>query len=148
VHYENRGVDPAYMQLDAWPLSRFGLHFGVVIRVARSIDLVAAYAHIFQETLVVQAPEHKDAAAISMEYAAAQNNEDVIRNIDKRTGVPPSRGEMAPVKPEVKPAGGNGTARLTQISTQTPAGQPPYIINSGTYRSQIDVVSVGMNVHF
>jgi len=148
AHYENRGVDPAYMQLDAWPLSRFGVHFGVVMRIAHSIDLVAAYSHIFQETLIVQAPDHAEGADISRDYAAAGNNEDVIHNIDKRTGVAPSRSEPAPILNETKPAGGNGTARLTSISTLTPSAQPPWIINAGTYRSQIDVVSVGMNVHF
>jgi hypothetical protein len=149
VHYENRGVDPSYMQIDYWPVSNFGLHMGIVIRVARSIDFVASYAHIFQETLVIGAPPHDEGENISMAYAAAGNNEDAIKAIDKRTGVPPSRSEPAPVLEEnPKPTNPTATARLTQNVTQSPAGEPPWVINSGTYRSGIDVFSAGMNMHF
>ncbi|HKU44701.1 MAG TPA: hypothetical protein VJR89_41360 [Polyangiales bacterium] len=149
AHYENRGVDPSYMQIDYWPVSRVGLHFGVNLRVSRTFDFFAAYAHIFQETIVVSAPPHAEGVDISRAYAAANNDSDAILNIDKHTGVPPSRAEPAPVLEEdPKPANPNAQARVAQNVTKSPLGQPPYIINSGTYRSGLDVFSAGMNVHF
>ena len=149
AHYENRGIDPAYMQLDYWPVSRVGLHFGVIMRVSRSIDLLASYAHMFDETIVVAAPEHADGMAISAAYAAAGNNSDAIRNIDKRVGVAASRSQPAAVLEETnKPANPDATARLAQNVTKSPNGTPPFIINSGTYRSHIDVFAVGLNAHF
>jgi hypothetical protein len=53
AHYETRGLDADYMQIDFWPLRRIGLHGGVIVRVAKQIDFVFAYAHIIQETLRV-----------------------------------------------------------------------------------------------
>jgi hypothetical protein len=148
VHYENRGIDPSYMQLDYWPLSRVGLHFGVKFRIARSVDFVASFAHIFQETLVVTAPPHAEGDTISAAYQASGNNEDTIRAINKRVGVMASRSDPPPDILEEPTQKGDGVARLTQNATKSPAGEPPFVINSGTYRSSINVVSAGMNLHF
>lgn len=149
AHYETRGVDPGYMQIDYWPVSRIGLHMGVSLRVFRTFDFFASYAHIFQETIVVGAPPHDEAANIAMAYGAADRNSDAIQNIDKRSGVPPSRAEPAPVLEEdPKPANQDAQARVAQNVTKSTSTEPPYIINSGTYRSGIDVFSVGLNVHF
>lgn len=145
AHYETRGVDPAYMQLDYWPVSRLGLHAGVMLRVSRTIDLIASFSHIFQETLVVAAPDHKTGEAIYEEEYKVTGK---VSNVDKRSGTPPSRGMPAPVMEEIKPTSPDGSARLTQNLTKTAAGEPPVIINSGTYRSGMNVLAVGMNVHF
>jgi hypothetical protein len=144
AHYENRGVEPNYMQIDYWPLSRVGLHAGVKFRVAHSIDLTASYAHIFQETLVVGAPPYDTGDNISAKYASTG----VIEAIDKHSGVAPSRGEDPPLLIEQPPPRMDGSARLIQNTTQVSAGKPPWIINSGTYRSGFDVVAIGANVHF
>jgi long-subunit fatty acid transport protein len=151
AHYENRGVDPSYMQIDYWPVSRFGLHAGVKVRVGRAIDLIASYAHIFQETLTVGAPsvppEHVPpepaANTIYGDYAMTG----VVDHIAKNVGAV-ARGGEAPVKPEPSPGKIDGTARLTQNTTTVPPNNPPFIINSGTYRSGIDVVAVGVRVHY
>jgi len=50
-----------------WTASRIGMHGGVTVRVSNAVDLVFAYAHVFQETLIVQPPPHlgrNDAYAI------------------------------------------------------------------------------------
>lgn len=144
AHYENRGVDPSYMQLDYWPLSRFGIHAGIKFRVSRTIDLVASYAHIFQETLVVGAPPHGMASDIYKQYA----KDGTITAIDKHAGQVGVDGSDPPILEEPKPAQVDGTARLSQVAPYATAGTPPYIVNSGTYRSSIDVVAIGANVHF
>jgi len=143
VHYENRGVDPSYMQVDYWPLQRLGLHAGVRVRVAHTIDLMLAYAHIFQETLVVGAPSHQNFDVIGMQYASTG----AVNNIDKRVGVP-TLGMPGPPLEEAKPAAVDGEARLTQNFSKALPGTPPAIVNAGTYRSGIDVVSISLNVHY
>lgn len=143
VHFENRGVDPAYMQVDYWPVQRLGLHAGFKVRVGGRVDLVFAYAHIFQETLTVSAPPHENFDKIGMQYAQTGT----VTNIDKRVGVPSSTMPLTPLE-EPKPASSDGEARLTQNFAKALPGTPPVIINSGTYRSSFDIVSAGINLHF
>lgn len=144
AHYENRGVDPAYMQIDFWPVSRVGLHAGVKIRVARTIDLVLSYAHMFQETLVLGAPVNDTNDKIVGRY----NMTGLVDAIDKRVGAPASRGMEVPPLEEQKPARVDATAALPQNATQASSSRPPYVVNAGTYRSSIDVIAIGANVHF
>jgi hypothetical protein len=147
THYETRGVTPEYMQIDFWPVSRVGVHGGVMVRVAKSIDLVLAYAHIFQETIVVAAPEHKLKDEIDVERVATGGKS---RNIDKRVGVLLDRTTMAGLTQAEEPSQGSpdGTARLNQVLSRTASNAPPYIINAGRYRSNFDILSVGVNAHF
>lgn len=144
AHYESRGVDPDYMQIDYWPVSRIGLHAGVRFRVAGRIDITASYAHIFDETIVTGAPADEP---IETSFPRFQSTGEVT-TIDKRTGVMVGRGMPPPSLPEVNPnVKRDGTARYTQYVTKV-SGQTPWIINSGTYRSNINVFAAGVNVHF
>jgi hypothetical protein len=145
AHYETRGIDPAYMQIDYWPVSRFGLHAGVRFRVAHALDLVFSYAHIIQETITVGAPAPGKLNDIYKEFESTGQ----VSAIDKRAGVAMSRGEVIPELPEVPPAAPeDAKGAVLQNTTQTSSTNPPWVINSGTYRSSIDVVTVGVNVHF
>ncbi len=58
VSFETRGVDKSYTQIDFMPLMRFGIHAGMTVRFGR-LDLSAAYAHIFQESIDVSPSEAK-----------------------------------------------------------------------------------------
>jgi hypothetical protein len=145
VHWENRGIDPNYMQIDFWPVSRLGLHGGVIIRVFRSVDIAVSYAHIFQEDIVVQPPSHLAAGEIFRNMSDPSKANAV--NIDKTVGIAESAQgrvvlEEAPVKNP------DGTASLKQNILVGTSGMPPWIINSGTYRSNYNVVAAGVNVHF
>jgi hypothetical protein len=144
AHYESRGVNPDFMQIDYWPVSRIGLHAGVKFRISGRIDLTASYAHIFQETIVTGAPANESGETSYPKFAATGE----VTTIDKRVGVA-GRGQMAPVKeepPYTEPR--DGTARVAQYATKSVSGQSPWIVNSGTYRSDLDIVAVGVNVHF
>jgi long-subunit fatty acid transport protein len=146
AHYENRGVDPDFMQIDFWPLARVGLHTGVIVRAGESIDFVLAYAHIFQETLVVAPPAHKTRQDVDAERSEPGN---FSTHIDKTVGVPVARDGTGQEVLEENPQGTpDGTASLNQQVNRTGPGSPPYIINAGRYRSNFDVISVGANVHF
>jgi hypothetical protein len=156
VNYETRGLDPRYMQIDFWPVARIGVHGGVMVRVAKFIDLVASFGHIFQETITAEPPPHQLRQEISECWAGSNMDPTVtcqappgqIRTIDKSIGKVGANRMPPPVVEEPPHGKGNGTARLAQQVTITAAGQPPYIVNSGKYRSNIDVIAFGVNVHY
>jgi hypothetical protein len=147
AHYETRGVDPDYMQIDFFPLQRVGLHGGVIVRVANAIDLVFSYAHIFQEELVVALPSHMERADID---DARIMGDGTVYNVSKRVDAPIDRGGVSGTTVLEEPSQGasDGTAKVNQILSRTGPDQPPWIINAGRYRSSIDVLAVGVNVHF
>jgi hypothetical protein len=149
AHYENRGVDPSRMQIDFWPVSRVGLHGGFTVRVSNAVDLTFSYAHIFQEDIVVAPPAHMDRMDIDRERA--MNGGAPPTNIDKTVGVQmgfggAAMGEYVLENPPVENP--DATAAQVQVLQRTAQNIPPYIINSGTYRSNIDIISVGVTTHF
>ncbi|HET6336612.1 MAG TPA: hypothetical protein VFG30_25490 [Polyangiales bacterium] len=144
AHYETRGVDPDFMQIDYWPLSRVGLHAGVKFRISGTIDITASYAHIFQETLVTGAPQDEPGAMSYEKYA--QTGE--VTTIDKRVGAVARGTVQTPLEEPNPNAKRDGTARLAQYVTKSVDGRPPWIVNSGTYRSNFNVFAAGVNVHF
>jgi len=165
AHYETRGVNPDYMQIDFWPVSRVGLHGGVTVRVYKSIDLVLSYAHIFQETIIVAAPDHQHRSEIYACYAPPPADPNTpapqrtcnapagqVRNIDKSAGPPILNSDGTTSQPSVleeKSQGArDGTAKLDQNLNRVANGEPPWIINAGRYRSHFDIIAAGVNVHF
>jgi hypothetical protein len=146
AHYETSGVTADYMQIDFWPVERLGLHTGVLLRVAKSIDLVFSYAHVFQETIVVAAPEHRARELIDDERVLTGGRS---RNIDKTVGVLLDRaGNGQTVLTERSQGSPDGTAKLNQVLSRTAGDQPPWVVNAGRYRSSFDILSAGVNVHF
>ncbi len=149
AHWENRGVNPDYMQIDFWPVSRVGLHTGFTVRIANAVDFVFSYAHIFQEDIVVAAPDHLDRAAIDTERAMFGGKS---QHIDKTAGSITGFGMVGSngqyVLEEPSQGSPDGTARVNQVLSRTANGQPPMIINAGRYRSNFDILAVGLNVHF
>jgi hypothetical protein len=148
VHYETLGVDPDYMQIDFWPMTRIGIHGGVTVRVSNAVDLVFAYAHVFQETLIVQPPPHLER---NDAYAIFESTDGrFLESIDKTVGVEIERGTGRGIDVLDAPSQGSadGTARVRQVVSRVATGQPPYITNAGRYRSNLDLLAVGVNVHF
>lgn len=133
ANYETRGVDPRYMNVDFWPLQRVGLHGGVSVRIDRRIDLTFAYGHIMQEDLAVAAPPH----------GSPQDGA-----ISKVVGTPSFAGGLEPLQERNAPVSPDGTAALQQEITVESATDPPTVVNSGIYRSHIDVLAVGLLYHF
>jgi long-chain fatty acid transport protein len=151
AHWENRGVDPDYMQIDLWPVSRFGLHGGVTVRVGNAVDLTFSYAHIFQEDILVAPPAHRTGMEIDVARSTDPNKR--AYNIDKASGAVLRRGPVGvngQVVLEEPPLNGtpDGTAKLNQVLSRTASNQPPYIVNSGRYYSSYDILALGVNVHF
>ncbi len=155
VNYETRGIDPSYMQIDFFPVSRVGLSGGVIFRVAKSIDLVASYGHIFQETIIAAPPPHQDRTVISdcqagntMDRSQCLAPVGQVGAIDKSTGPFLVRGEVPPPLEAASQGTPDATAKLQQSVSTNPPGQPPYVVNSGRYSSHFDVIAVGVHAHF
>jgi hypothetical protein len=148
VHYETLGVDPGYMQVDFWPMSRIGVHGGVIVRVSNAIDLVLSYAHVFQDTLIVAPPPHLERNAAYARFEASDGRE--LATIDKTVGTEIDRGTGKGVELLFAPSQGpaDGTASVRQVVSRVATGQPPYITNGGRYRSSLDMLAAGVNVHF
>jgi hypothetical protein len=148
VHYETLGVEPGYMQVDFWPMSRIGVHGGVIVRVSNAIDLVFSYAHVFQDTLIVAPPPHLERNEAYARFEASDGRE--LSTIDKTVGVEIGRGTGKGVDLLFAPSQGppDGTASVRQVVSRVATGQPPYITNGGRYRSNLDMLAVGVNVHF
>jgi hypothetical protein len=120
------------------------------VRVANAIDFVVSYAHIFQEDIVVAPPEHRFRQDIEIERAAFDGTS---QNIDKTTGAVLGRGQVGMngqyvLEERNPPSSPDGTARVNQVLSRTASDQPPWIINSGTYRSNFDILAVGVTVHY
>jgi len=133
AHYETRGVTPAYMNVDFWPVSRVGLHGGVTVRLDQRVDLTFAYGHIMQETIVVAAP------------ASVSEDE---RPFSRNVGVAITSGSYAPMNEQDAPSDADGVADLRQQETKMLVNRYPTVVNAGRYRSSIDVVAVGIQYHF
>lgn len=81
---ETRGIDPAFANVDFLPVRRLGLHLGCTMRLTEKIDLTAAYAHLFQETLDVRPAA--EAGGARLRQMAADNTGRVINAGTYRTG--------------------------------------------------------------
>ncbi len=141
--YETRGIDASYANIDVMPFSRIGLSLGAVYRVGRW-DLMLAYAHVFQETLIVAPPDH-------------QNRQDSVEGdptsgFDQRIGAACTSDAPGPdcdpvADPSVE-SNPDATARLQQSSILEQAGQLNRVVNAGKYTASYNVLSFGFNYRF
>lgn len=138
AHLETRGVEPGLAQVDFMPFARAGVHAGLTVRVDDWIDLRAGYAYIRQETLTVRPPPHQDRSEGGFDKTVGNPGEGRLGDDGDE--------EVLQEQPPVTTA--NGTAALTQQVVRTSEADPPYIINAGTYRSQMHVLSVGARLRF
>jgi hypothetical protein len=144
VFYEDRGIDPAYANIDSFAFARVGFGVGVMWRVG-DFDLKAAYGHIFQETLRVAPPEHQNRELF--------DPSDVTSGFDKRVGGTFDDegnrvgGEVLEDPDAPSPDDADAVARLQQ-SSAIPAMDNPRIINAGEYTASFNIISVGATYHW
>ena len=144
VFYENRGVEPAYVNIDNFALARVGFGLGFMWRV-RDFDLTAAYGHIFQETVRIAPPEHQDARLYDTDKM------DPLTGFDKRVGGTFDAGGnrvggVVLEDPDApSPGDADAVARLQQTSVLNSA---PRVINAGEYTASFNIISVGAVYHW
>jgi hypothetical protein len=137
--FETRGVDASFANIDTFAFARFGFGLGLQIRFG-SIDLSAAYAHIFSETLDVAPPPHQ---------ARQDATDDPQSGFDQRIyrdGVLSDRPRTDPAAPSPKNA--DATASFQQPAVFDSADLPRRVVNAGKYTASFDVISVAFAYRF
>jgi len=141
--YETRGINAGFASIDSMPFSRVGLSFGAVARMGRW-DLRLAYAHVFQETLIVAPPAHQN------RQAGAEG--EPTSGFDQRIGAActadvPAAGCDPVADPSVE-KDPDATASLEQSSILEQAGELNRVVNAGKYTASYDVLSLGFSYRF
>lgn len=140
--FESRGVEASYASIDSFAFARVGAGLGVMFRID-SVDLFAAYGHIFQETLEVVSPPHQN---------VEDHDDDVTSGFDKRVGgsfdnLGRRVGGQVLEDPD-EPSSGDATAKLQQASALPSPSRPDRVVNAGRYTASFDVISVGVQYRY
>ena len=135
--FESRGADPAYASIDSFAFARLGLGGGVVLRLG-SVDLQAAYQHVFQETIEVVPPPHQPRTAAT-DSPTSGFDQRIYRD-----GVLDS----TPTRDPAAPSHGDAVAAGQQSALFETAQRRARVINAGRYTASFDIVSVGAAYKF
>lgn len=141
--FETRGVNPDYASIDSFAFQRIGTGLGVTWRVG-DFDLLAAYAHIFQEELDVAPPTHEPFTRATA---------DPTTGFDQRVGGLDASGAniAGPVKKDPDapaPSAADGTASLRQPALVSTQSRRARVVNAGKYTAAFDIVSVAAVYRF
>ena len=143
--YETRGIQPEYANIDSFAFARVGFGFGVMGR-AGDFDLVAAYGHIFQETLELAPPKQQKVEDANLDDPTAGSDQRVGGTFDAY-GV--RQGGTVLMDPDApSPSQADGIARAQQTSALPSPGRPERVINAGKYTASFNIISVGAVYHF
>jgi hypothetical protein len=143
--FETRGMDPAYASVDVFDFQRIGFGVGLMARVG-DFDLLAAYGHIFQETLEVAPPPNQN-----VEQA---KKTDPTSGFDQRVGGSFSPdgtrlgGSVLSDPSAPSPRQADAVAREQAISAAPSPARPDRVVNAGRYTASFDVISIGAIYHF
>jgi hypothetical protein len=143
--FETRGIDPAYANIDSFAFQRIGFGLGVMGRLG-DFDLVAAYGHIFQETLEVAPPAHQKVENGQLSDPGTGFDQRVGGTFDKY-GV--RQGGTVLDDPDApSPAQADAVAKLQQTSALPSPGRIERVVNAGKYTASFNIISVGAVYHF
>jgi len=137
--FETRSVDPSYANVDTFAFGRYGFGLGLQMRFG-SIDLSAAYAHIFSETLEVAPPPHEN---------RDDATDDPQSGFDQRVyrdGVLSSGPRRDPAAPSPNKA--DAVASYQQPAVFESADLPRRVVNAGKYTASFDVISLAFAYRF
>jgi hypothetical protein len=141
--FETRGVDPAYASIDTFAFQRVGVGLGLMARCG-DFDLLAAYGHIFEETLEVAPPPHQPVESTKPGDPTAGFDQRVGGSIDQvgmRQG-----GTVLGDKSAPSPSSADAVAKLRQTSAvSSPRDR---VINAGKYTAAFNIISIGATYHF
>jgi long-subunit fatty acid transport protein len=143
--FETRGMDPAYASVDVFDFQRIGFGVGLMARVG-DFDLLAAYGHIFQETLEVAPPPHQNVEQAKFRDPTSGFDQRVGGTITvdgTRVGATVLSDPSAPL-----PRQADAVARQQATSAAPSPMRPDRVINAGRYTASFEVISVGAIFHF
>jgi hypothetical protein len=137
--FQTRSIDPSYASVDSYGFARGGLGLGVMVRIG-TVDLMASYAHIFQEELLVAPPPHqpRDQATDAPESGFDQRIYE-----DGQLSAQPRTDPRAPA-----PSAADGVAKLKQSAAFESENLRSRVVNAGRYTANFNVLSLGVVHHF
>ncbi|MFI5306669.1 MAG: OmpP1/FadL family transporter [Polyangiales bacterium] len=145
VFFETRGQDPAYATIDEFAFQRVGFGLGAMVRLG-VFDLLAAYGHIFEETVQVAPPPNQPAEQSSKTDPTRGFDQRVGGSFDglgNRVGGYVLRDPSAPSASQA-----DAVARVQENAALPNAVRSPRVINAGKYTASFNVLSLGAVYHF
>jgi hypothetical protein len=142
--YESRGVKPEYADIDTFAFQRVGVGLGLMWRVG-SVDLRAAYGHVFSETLDVAPPPHENVEDSTPGDPRSGFDQRVGSTIDPNDGTA-SGGVVLPDPDAPDPF--EADAMASRVQGTPAAARPARVTNAGLYTASFDIISVGVVFHF
>jgi hypothetical protein len=138
-YYQTRGVDPSYASVDAFNFRRVGVSLGVLVRLGH-FDVTAAYAHVFQETMLIAPPNPQP---------RTDGTADPTTGFDQRIYQDGQLSAEPRVDPKApSPNRADGVAKLTQSAVFEADGLRRRVVNAGRYTAGFNVLSIGASYHF
>jgi hypothetical protein len=137
--FQTRSTRASYASIANYGLTRVGLGLGVVVRLG-SVDLMAAYAHVFQEELNLAPPPHQP---------RTEATDDPQSGFDQRVY---ENGQLSE-QPRTDPRAPSPGAADAVASGQQPAvfetdDARSRVVNAGRYAASFNVLSIGIVHHF
>jgi hypothetical protein len=137
--FQSRGTSPNYVTVGNYGLGRVGIGLGVVVRLG-SVDLMAAYAHVFQEEVRVAPPPHQP---------RNQASDDPQDGFDQRIYEDGQLSEKPRTDPRAPaPSAADGVASSRQSSVFESDDIRSRVVNAGRYIVSFNVLSLGLVHHF
>jgi hypothetical protein len=136
--YQSRGVEASYATVSNFALSRVGFGLGMRVRLG-PVDISAAYAHVFQESLQLAPPDHepRDQAV----------EDDPTRGFDQRIYEDGTLTEQ-PLKDPRAPSIKNADAVAKERQAAGFDSEKARVINAGHYTGGFNVFSIAVTHRF
>lgn len=132
--YQTRGVEPDYAGVTSYGLARAGFGVGALVRLG-PFDLVASYAHIFQETLEVAPPRHEPRDEV---------DRDPRSGFDQRIYEDGVLGEPRADRRAPSRADADGVAAMQQTAIFESETLRARVVNAGRYTASFNLISLSV----
>jgi len=134
LSYETRGQKPETLNVLQYMLSRTGIHAGLTLRIAGKTDLSIGFAHFIHENIRLQV---NPASNLPPKYRSEEYHFASGQGIE---AVGPGAGEVP-----VGDFDGIAGIEVPNAGQDTPG---PYFINAGSFRYDLQVLSLSLSQHF
>jgi hypothetical protein len=135
--FQSRSVRADYVSIDNYGLARLGVGIGLMMRLG-PLEVIASYAHIFQETVEIAPPSHEP---------REQATDDPRRGFDQRIyedGVLSAQ----PVLDSRVPVRATGVAAVRQNAVFESEAMRARVVNAGRYKAGFDILSIAVTHRF
>jgi hypothetical protein len=137
--FQSRAVQADYMSIDNFGAARTGFGLGLMVRLG-PIELMASYAHVFQETMNIAPPTHEP---------REQASDDPKRGFDQRIYDDGNLSAEPVADPRVpKPSRADGVASVRQTAVFESEDQRARVVNAGRYTASFNIVSIALTHRF